>query len=528
MSEEVNPADRRLKVDESNDVVSGAIVYPQIYGKATKEIAAMCSTIVSSKKDTSEDITVRVKRKVVVAKGQGKNAQPTNQTDAILTLTNRVVPPPVDILKARTLKDISPHHASCVQSKKYSTVGLGFVSDASEVEDSKNKKPGSVQATEDRVASLLTGEAFIESKVDTELDPLTLQGFMTELYRIMEDFIDGGTGYLEVIRGEDKKITGLNWLPYEDLVAVTIRDDQNKSRLVYRYAKGLGSASGASGFLGGGDLFGGNGIRWYSLFGIENRQWVWDTFYNSTISTTADDSKILSTGVTGLNITNVSEVIPFILPSNRSKYYGYPEWLSATSFVTILSMALQYKSDFYTNRGVLAYILSIAGQVGEPKWKQIENHIQGTVGGGNNFKNLAINVADPKAKVQVDKLASSDKVEEQFSRDAEVFAQNIVSSHRVPPVLANILIPGKLGATNEAVQALVSFQLLVIGPYQHMIQKTLARTLGGDEGLVELGPEDFRLRSITSQFDITGLDTIGRAREEAVGSGRDFSDGVKD
>ncbi len=157
------------------------------------------------------------------------------------------------------------------------------------------------------------------------------------------------------------------------------------------------------------------------------------------------------------------------------------------------------------------------------------------MGGGNNFRNLAINVKEDAGKVQVDKLASTDKTELQFSKDLEVYAQNIVSAHRVPPVLANILIPGKLGATNEAVQALVSFQLLNIGPKQNIIQQTLGRTLGNkDEGVKDLKPEDFRLRKITSQFNIAGLDTIGKMREEAVsatnsdGSPRNVADGVQD
>ncbi len=509
-----NEADKILNIHE-NDILSGSIKYPDIFGKSTSDILNACGNITN----------------VELEKEQGEEAQPTNQIPGFL-LQNQTVIAPVDIVKARSLKDISPHHASCIQSKKYSTMGLGFVSEASEIEDSKAKSPDSVTDTENKILSLLTGEAFIESKVDKELDHLTMQGFMFELYRAVEDFLDGGTGYLEIIRDKENVITGINWIPFEELDIVRVIDAKGKTRLVYRYT---------------GPLFAGTTTRWFSRFGTANRQWVWENFYNNgranidgTVNV-ADRSNVGSTvlvdgrvttdtiNVDGLDITNVSEIIAFMVPSNRSRYHGYPEWLAAASFVSILSMAMQYKSDFYTNKGVLAYILSVAGNVPADQWKKIEDLIQGSIGGGHNWKNLAININDPKAKVKVDKLAASDKTEEQFAKDSEVFAQSIVSAHRVPPVLANILIPGKLGATNEAVQALVTYQLLVIGPYQTMIQKTLARTLGSKtEGIKGLSAEDFRLRTITSQFDITGLDTIGRAREEAAGSNRDFSEGVKD
>lgn len=471
----MNKADEIL--DEKINICSGnGLIYRPLFGEY--------------------DVNTITSKVINVAKSQGAETQPTNQKDAN-ALNTMGIAHPVDIISARQLKDISSHHASCIQSKKYSTLGLGFVSDASEA--TKNKKTNNVSDTEAVATSLLTGESYIESKVDTVLDKLTLHGFMFELYKSAEDFLDGGTGYLEVVRDDKEKIVGINWMPYEDLTAAIIRDNQNRSRLVYKYS---------------GSIYGGSNTT-CSLFGKENRRWVWENVYKNGV------------GIEG-SIEQVSEIIPFMIPSNRSKYYGYPEWLSASSVISLLSMAMQYKSDFYTNRGVLAFLLTVVGNIDGDKWKEIERLIQGSVGGGRNFKNLAISLPNEKSKVQVDKLATSDKTEQQFALDLEVFAQNIVSAHRVPPVLANILIPGKLGATNEAVQALVSFQLLVIGPYQTMIQKVLARTLGGDDGVEGLESEDFRLRTITSQFNITGLDAVGRAKEEAVGSNRDFSDGVKD
>ena len=334
-----------------------------------------------------------------------------------------------------------------------------------------------------------------------------------ELSRAVEDFLDAGTGYLEVVRNKQDVISGINWIPYEDLMAATIRDKDGKNWVFYAYRSGIsGSAT-----TGDGSLFGTS--RKYSMFGKNNRNFVHDTFYNNSTDITKQD---------------VSEVIAFKCPSNKSKYYGYPGWLSAASLVTLLALSMQYKSDFYTNRGVLAYILSVMGPMDKPTWDAIRSAVQGSIDGGNNFRNMAIQSSNPDTKIQVDKLASTDKTELQFAKDIEVYSQNIVSAHRVPPVLANILIPGKLGASNEAVQALVSFQLLNVGPKQNIVQQTLGRTLGSEEGVPKLKPEDFRLRKITSQFNIAGLDTVGRMREEAVnateedGSQRDVSDGLKD
>ena len=143
--------------------------------------------------------------------------------------------------------------------------------------------------------------------------------------------------------------------------------------------------------------------------------------------------------------------------------------------------------------------------------------------------NMVLNFAGPKARVEVIKLAADMATEEQYAKDAEVFSQMIVSAHGMPPLLGNILIPGKLGATNEWVNSLTSYQLLQIWPDQYLIQKTLANTLGNDaESGLGLDEDDFRLRNITSQINLQMADTVSRMREEATDTDRDLEDGLKD
>jgi capsid portal protein len=442
---------------------------------------------------------------VTIKKEQGTDPQQTNQTTSSNSIFGTSIPHAVNISVVRDFKDISPHHAACIQAKKFSMVGLGFVSEGEAVEEGKGDAATTTSEAESRIVSLLTGESFVQSKVDEKLDPLTLEGFYLELYRAVEDFLDGGTGYLEVVRDDNNTIIGINWTPYEDLEAAVFKDKDNKNWAYYKYKPKSGGSFGQE--------------KKYFLFGINNRQAVYDQFYTNNEA---------------VNVTDISEVISFKEPSNRSRAYGYPDWLSASSIITLLALAIQYKSDFYTNRGVLAYILSVVGAVNPKTWDSIVAAVQGSVGGGNNFRNLAINLEKEGSAVQLDKLASTDKTELQFSKDSEVYAQQIVSAHRVPPILANILIPGKLGASNETVQAMIAFQLLNVGPKQEIIQKVLSRTLAGKEGVPDLEPEDFRLRKITSQFNIAGLLTVGGMREEAPGATdedgnpRDVSQGVKD
>jgi hypothetical protein len=80
------------------------------------------------------------------------------------------------------------------------------------------------------------------------------------------------------------------------------------------------------------------------------------------------------------------------------------------------------------------------------------------------------------------------------------------------------------------INAMMAFQVLLIGPDQKNVSTVLKSTLGNsfyNKG-IDLSPELFKFRTILDEIDVQKADTIGRAREEAAGSDRDFSTGVKE
>lgn len=417
-------------------------------------------------------------------KQEASNAQPTS--GAATTLQ-----PPVNIRECIKLKDWSPHHTSCITTRKNCIVGLGFMSD-----DDLNGD-GTIDENEKtaaQAATLLTGAPYVKSKVDEVLDPLTMFGFSNDLMDWVEDFLDVGTAYLEVARkGEEIRYVGA-------LPADSVRIIKQGTEIYFKVNEAGGNP------------------KYFSRFGTDNKAWLFSNGpYKSSTTVQPDD---------------VSEIIMLSKPTNRCRYYGYPDWVAAAIDIDLLKKAKQYKADFYHNRGVLDFILTVTGtNVDDTEWQKIVDKISETSADGSGFKNMALNFAQEGAVIQIDKLAADMATEEQFAKDNEVFSQNIVSAHGVPPTLANILIPGKLGATNEFVNAISSFQLLRIGPDQRIVQKTLANTLGNPalNGGLDLKEDDFRLRTVTSQLNLQAFDTMSRMREEATTSGdRDLEDGVKD
>lgn len=411
------------------------------------------------------------------------------------------IPRPFDFPTiARTLT-YNEHHSACILTKAHATVGLGHMTDQAKKEKAA-KRSGDLPPTFDTTE--------IMSKVDTELNPMCRGTWLETLSDVGYDYWAFGNAYLEVVRrGDGNKITGLHHIPASDIAIYVEDEDYN-----YHYEI-LGHECGETGFA--------SGARRFARFG--DKEGFIKRMGDSVVSSIV--------GTAPINQESVSEVIHFRQPSPLSRWYGVPDWISATASIELNQMLTQHNFDFFLNRGVPEMMLFLIGEQLEEKDRTtIENSMKAQIGLGNSRKSVVLNLnVNPEAfKVQLEKLAMEDSgTDDKFSKMKETLALSIVSAHRVPPLLAGIQIPGKLGAVNELPNALKGFQSLVIEQAQRLFQQTLGNTLGQDG--TGLTIEDFEFQKITEVFDIENMDTVARMRQspmQAKAEGRDLSQGVKD
>jgi len=330
-----------------------------------------------------------------------------------------------------------------------------------------------------------------DSRVSEILDPLCDISWQDVITSAVEDFWEVGNGFIEVVRDESGTISGLHHLQATRIFIYL-------EEIPDRHFEVLGETDyQAQKFARFGDL---------------------DSFRERFPE-----------------IENPSEIIHLRRPSSIDRYYGYPDWLAAAAGIDLSKALHQYLYDFFINRGVPEFMLFLLGQkLDKEDWDAITESLDAGIGKGKSHKSLAINLDNPEVKIQLEKLMADGKAgdAQMFSDMSNALALEIVSAHRTPPLLAGILIPGKLGATNELPNALMAFQALAIGPAQQTIQTILGCTLGRTElsGL-NLSFKDFRMWTVTEEIDVGQADTVGRMREplpEAQARGRDVGAGLLD
>ena len=402
---------------------------------------------------------------------------------------------PFELSRVANLQTVNEHHSTCIHTKVAALVGLGY-------------KDGQEEVVVD--AELGTkAKVFKESKVDEVLDPLCDISWADVNNDAAEDFEQTGNGYIEAVRqGPAGPIVGLSHLPAKDTYVYVEDSDYN-----YHY-----EIVGEEGAVG---------VRRFARFGDS------DAFLERG---KRDNGSGLDFQVPEREVENdnglVSEVIHFRRPTSLSRWYGFPDWIAAVPAIELGQMLMQYKYDFFVNRGVPEFMLFLLGQqLHADDWKKVEDAMKANIGIGNAFKSIALNLDNPEVKVQLEKLALEGKSEDTFAANKEALALAVVTAHRVPPLLAGIQIPGKLGATNELPNALMAFQILVMGPRQRLWQRTLGKTLASEDGVPGLTVKDFAPVKITEEINIGSMDTVARMRQspaQAEAEGRDLKDGVKE
>jgi len=395
----------------------------------------------------------------------------------------------IDVVKARRLRDLNDTHQTCLDAKRSSSVGMGHRE---------------------------------ESIYDT-LDPLTRYGWQDVLDSLGDDFEDTGDAFLEAVY-DGNKIVGLNHL---DASAVHVVVEQEDDSETYHYQVISDSALSTAVSM----------ARWGDLAGLKER------FGNDGVRQSLGNSRMVT--LTGEIVD--SEIIHFRQPNSRDPYYGFVDWMAAVPSIELVQMMTRHKFDLHFNRGVPEIIYHLIGpNVSNKAWDEIKAIFRASQGIGNSHKSAAIQIpANPdQIQIQVERL-SQELGSQVYADDRFALAMAIATAHGIPPMLANILLPGKIGAANEGPNALLLFQKRKLNQIQKTFSRTLATTLG--ESTLGVSSKDFLgerfkdtddqdkpiyhetgngFKTVLDGMTLGAQDALSRMKEPITGSGRDPEKGL--
>lgn len=408
---------------------------------------------------------------------------------------------------ARKLRDLNTTHATCLDAKAGSSIGMGH-----------------------------RDESIYEA-----LDPLCLHDWQDVLDACSVDYFETGEAFVEVVRaeGDPSLVLGLNHLESAQ-VFVEVEEEDRSDEFHYVVEGETGGAQTVV-MARFGDL-------------VDMKQRLGGDAGEQVFQVRGGDSRRSAVGGTIAN----SEVIHLRQSTNRSRYYGFPDYLSATPSIELVQCMTQHEFDFYFNRGVPEFLLFLIGQnVSDNAWDEIKELIKASQGLGQSHKTGAIQIpgSPENIKVQIERLGLEEASDGRFERNSNTLAMQIATAHGVPPILANILLPGRIGAANEGPNALMLFQKRKLGQAQRRFSRVLARTLGDErtrlnsvegspskvsaeaflgtrhgrvdeDGMPVFSQPGNGFRTVLDGMTLGAMDTVARMREPMADTARNPEDGL--
>jgi hypothetical protein len=354
----------------------------------------------------------------------------------------------IEKMVARELRDFNATHAICIDAKVSSTVGLGHR----------------------------------EQEIHDVLDPLCRFSWQDTLDALAEDYFETGECFLEVVfgdRSDKRKVTGLHHI---ESAGIHVEVEEEGSSELYHYVVDGETGSDSTLIM----------AKWDDLEDLKTRFGQSDDEDDETglggepdleaLNRPANEVRDTDSSALQGTIVN-SEIIHIRQSTNRSRYYGYPDYMSAVPSIELVQCMTQHEFDFYFNRGVPEFMLFLLGKNIGNCWAKIEQLIKANQGLGNSHKTGAVHIpgSPEEVQVQVEKLAMEDAANSGFSEKSSTLDMRIATSHGMPPQLANIALPGKIGAANEGPNAMLTFQMRKLGQAQKNFSRMFACSLGAKE-----------------------------------------------
>lgn len=350
---------------------------------------------------------------------------------------------------SRAMRDLNQTHATCLQAKRESSVGMGHR----------------------------------DQEIHDVLDPLCRYGWQDALDSAGDDFVGEGEGFLEIVWDEGRTLVqGINFLDGADVHVVV--EQENESEQIHYQVTGRTMTRETVAMA-----------AWGDLLGLRQRYGDAGGFIRADLIGTRQGAIAAPAGGRIVN----SEVIHFRMPNPRDPYSGYPDWVAATPAIELMQCMIRHEFDFHFNRGVPELIYEVIGNIKRADWDEIRRVFAAQVGLGNSQKTAAFNYpGGPESIATKVHMLGDPRSQDFFSEKTDTLAMMIATAHGIPPMLANVILPGKIGASNEGPNALLLFQKRKLGQIQRLFSRVLAATLGSGVPLAQ--PEGAPKKLTREQF----------------------------
>ena len=165
-----------------------------------------------------------------------------------------------------------------------------------------------------------------------------------------------------------------------------------------------------------------------------------------------------------LNKKKGTHAIQLMRHSPEYNFYGLPDYIGALNWIDVEYRIPKFNLDRFDNGFFPSALIQMFGSPpeGTTAKQYVKSMVSNFTGEANNSKIVAEMLDSPEQAAKITTFESEKQGE--FEKLAEMAKVNIISAHRIPPVLAMIETAGKLGGNQQIPESHNLFMNSVIIP----------------------------------------------------------------
>ena len=204
-------------------------------------------------------------------------------------------------------------------------------------------------------------------------------------------------------------------------------------------------------------------------------------------------------------------------------YYTYPDYISSVDWIELDREIANFHLSSVKNGFTPSMVISFNGGIPtDEEMKDIKKKLTKQYAGTDNGSEVFVTFSESKDRAPEFIPINLNASDERFLQLEEQIQQNIIVAHGASPIVAGVAISGKLGSSDEVIEAETVFNANVIEQKQVTIERAFNKiaAINGVPDLELQGVESFESEVIEEAVDgvVTPIDVEAEAKANLRGS----------
>ena len=168
--------------------------------------------------------------------------------------------------------------------------------------------------------------------------------------------------------------------------------------------------------------------------------------------------------------------------------YPLPDYQACSTYIALDTEIASWHLNSVKNGFTPSMMINMIGVPSDEEMKQFQRKLEDQYSGSANSSKVILTLSEDESQVPVITPLTLNDSDERYKDLANQVKEQIIIGHRASSTVVGVATAGKLGTSNEVIEAEAMFQHNVIDQYQYSLESQYNRIMNfnGIEGEIEL------------------------------------------